>query len=115
MQTPAGNECKFFYGDYYRGKNQEECRLLFPANLEWKPYLCEKCPIPEILRANSCEHMEFAPKLARPFPLMKPQVQVTAYCKKSETQVEEPKIGCGQCHPVLNLFIEAPNDPNNSR
>ena len=31
MKTPAGTECKYFYGDYYRGRNHEECRLLGAA------------------------------------------------------------------------------------
>ena len=31
MRTPAGKECQYFYGDYYRGRNQEECRLLSDA------------------------------------------------------------------------------------
>ena len=37
MKTPAGKECKFFYGDYYRGRQHEECRLLKDHGLSWTP------------------------------------------------------------------------------
>ena len=112
MITPAGKECRYFYGDYYRGKNHEECRLLGPAGLQWQPYLCEKCPIPDIIRANACENLRFHPRLVRPLLVMKPQVQVEASCVKCECKVEQPRIGCGQCHPLLDVFIEAPDDTN---
>ena len=112
MQTPAGKECRFFYGDYFRGRNHEECRLLKDAGLAWQPYLCEKCPVPEITRANACEHMQFTPTLERPFLVGKPQVQVSTYCVKCECAVEEPRVGCGQCHPLLDIFEVGPDDPD---
>ncbi len=60
MRTPAGTECKFFFGDYYRGRNREECRLIgnAPTPRHWTPDLCKTCPVPGIQRANACEHME---------------------------------------------------------
>ncbi len=54
MKTPAGSECKYFYGDYYRGRDHEECRLL---GAQWKPALCRTCPVPAIEMANACEFM----------------------------------------------------------
>jgi hypothetical protein len=104
MLTPAGKECRYFYGDYHRGRKVEECRLLESINLDWMPYLCEKCPIPDILLANSCEHLEFRPRLERQLLILKPQIKISSYCKKSKTIVDEPRIGCGQCHPLLNVF-----------
>jgi hypothetical protein len=112
MQTPAGNECKFFYGDYFRGRHQEECRLLKDANLDWRPDMCEKCPIPDILLANSCEHMEFRPNLYRPYLILSHQVEIKTYCNKSASNVDEPRIGCGQCHPLLDTFVIAPDENN---
>lgn len=112
MLTPAGKDCRYFYGDYYRGRKVEECRLLEPANLVWKPYLCEKCPIPDIILANACEHLEFHPRLERSFFTLKPQVKVTSYCTKSDVAVEEPRIGCGQCHPLLNEFTVTTDEPD---
>ena len=67
MRTPAGFECKFFYGNYFRGQKKEECRLIgnAPAPNHWTPDLCQKCPVPEILRANSCENMELSAQVRR--------------------------------------------------
>ena len=112
MLTPAGKECKYFYGDYHRGRNVEECRLLAPAGLRWTPDLCRRCPVPDILIANACEHMQFRPRLARPFLSLKSQVNVDVSCTKCECDVAEPKVGCGQCHPLPDIFVVGPDDPD---
>lgn len=108
MKTPAGVECPYFYGDYHRGRNREECRLLNSANppLDWKPALCSTCPVPSITRANSCEHLKLIPDVTRPFFILKPRVQVQAYCTKTEQDVEEPRIGCGKCHQLPDVFLQ---------
>ena len=105
MITPAGKECPHFFGDYHRGRNSESCRLLESAGLEWQPAHCEKCPVPDILLANECEHQALTPRLERPLFFMSPQVQIKAYCSKCECNVDEPKIGCGQCHPLPEIFV----------
>ncbi|MBN1231281.1 MAG: hypothetical protein JXA19_05415 [Anaerolineales bacterium] len=110
MRTPAGKECKYFYGDYRRGRNHEECRLLLDYGLDWQPYLCEKCPLPSILMANSCDYMQYTPQLEKRFLIGKPQVKVSAYCTKSKTKVDEPRIGCGECHPLSDIFVVAPEE-----
>jgi len=109
MKTPAGIECRYFFGDYHRGKNREECRLLDGSNppLPWQAKLCVNCPVPEILRANSCEHMQLKPELKRPFPFLPQQVQVKAYCTKTNQDVQEPQLGCGECHDLPEIFIDA--------
>ncbi len=112
MITPAGSECRFFYGDYYRGRNHEECRLLAGAGLEWRPYMCERCPVPDIIQANACEHLRFHPRLERPLLIGKPQVKVSASCVKCDCAVDQPRIGCGQCHPLLDVFVVNPDDPD---
>ena len=100
MRTPAGKECRYFYGDYYRGRNQEECRLLELASLSWKPELCSTCPVPDILMANACPHMILEPKLERPFPFIKQQVKVKTFCTKTLRDNFDPHIGCGECHEL---------------
>ena len=59
MRTPSGRECKYFYADYFRGKETQECRLLGanPASDAWKPALCQTCPVPAILLANACPNL----------------------------------------------------------
>ena len=105
MKTPFGAECEYFYGDYLRGRNREECRLLDAAGLAWDSSLCRDCPVPGIRRANACESIRLKPRVARPMlELFRKQVQVTAYCEKSRQIVSEPQIGCGQCHPLPPVF-----------
>lgn len=106
MRTPAGKECQFFYGDYYRGREHEECRLLQSASppLPWKPEMCATCPVPEILMANACRHMILVPRLERSLPFLKRQVKVKAYCSKTGREGFDPHIGCGECHPLPPVF-----------
>ena len=107
MRTPAGKECKYFYGDYYRGRSHEECRLLASVSpqLPWKPDLCRTCPIPEIMLANACLHMRLEPYLERHFPFGKRQVRVKTYCEKTQRKGFDPHIGCGECHALPPAFI----------
>ena len=112
MRTPAGKECEYFYGDYFRGRSLEECRLLKDQGISWAPYLCEDCPVPEIKMANSCKHLRLIPNLKRPIFFLRPQVKIRAYCTKIEESVDEPRVGCSQCHPKINEFVILPDEPD---
>lgn len=101
MRTPAGKECKYFYGDYYRGRNVEECRLLKAAGQRWTPDLCQTCPVPAIHLANACEFLQLRATVARPLAaIFQRRVQVKAFCDKTKRVVVEPQIGCGECHSI---------------
>lgn len=101
MRTPAGTECPYFYGDYFRGRNVEECRLLQAAGQRWTRDLCRTCPVPGIARANACEFLKLSPTVARPIEaLFQRRVKVSAYCEKTKRNVTEPHIGCGECHAL---------------
>ena len=106
MRTPAGKDCRFFYGDYFRGRDHEECRLLGDASppLAWKPELCASCPVPDVLLANACTNLVLAPRLVRPFPFTRQQVQVRSFCSKTHRSAFDPRIGCGECHPLPPEF-----------
>jgi hypothetical protein len=106
MKTPAGKECRYFYGDYYRGRAREECRLLGSATppLRWRAELCKTCPVPEILLDNACQYMVFEPFLQRSLPFLKQQVGVRTFCNKTQLRGFDPHIGCGQCHPLPPEF-----------
>jgi hypothetical protein len=106
MRSPAGKECRFFYGDYFRGRNHEECRLLDQAGERWTRDLCFNCPVPGILQANACEHMNLVPKVTRTLPLLKRKVSISARCSKTGRSNFDPHIGCGECHPLPPLFSE---------
>ncbi len=114
MRTPAGKECRYFYGDYYRGRKHEECRLLAAASppQAWSNDLCFSCPVPDILNANSCSHLVLEPRVDRPFPFLRRQVHIQAHCNKTHRSVAEPKVGCGECHPLPPIFIADSSDPD---
>ncbi|MCX6054666.1 MAG: hypothetical protein NTZ74_07120 [Chloroflexi bacterium] len=107
MRTPSGIECQFFYGDYFRGKKQEECRLIgskSPPN-QWKPDLCQSCPVPAILRSNACESMTLYPTIKGKAFGSKKKIVIEAYCSRSNSVVTTPEVGCGICHQNLD-FLE---------
>jgi len=108
MLTPAGKECKYFYGDYYRGRKREECRLVrqTAASLPWSASCCSNCPVPDILRANACTTMILSAEVVHQFLMFGKRVQVSAFCTRSQQTVAEPFIGCGLCHPLPPVFLE---------
>jgi len=108
MITPAGKECRHFFGDYFRGRNIERCRLLEANKLNWTPNLCNTCPVPEILQANACEHQTLVPSLEKPLFFMRPEVRLKAECSKCACMVDEPAIGCGQCVVLPGVWVVAP-------
>jgi hypothetical protein len=108
MRTPAGTECRYFYGDYRRGRNHEECRLLEDASpkQQWTPDLCRNCPVPAILMANACPNLVLEGISHKGLLGIGRRVQVSAYCTLVQENVAEPHIGCGKCHPVPLAFLE---------
>ena len=108
MRTPAGRECKYFYGNYFRGHHQEECRLIGnpPPPHNWTPDLCKTCPVPGIQLANACPNLILHGEVDLGFLRLKHRVKISAYCQKSKQNVAEPEIGCGQCHPTVNEVLE---------
>ena len=99
MRTPAGKECRYYYEDFHRGRSIQECRLLARSSdsLPWEPKVCQICPVPEILRANSCPHMELRARLVRRW--FRRRMEVAAYCTDHHVEVADPYVGCGHCHP----------------
>lgn len=99
MRTPASTECRYYYEDFNRGRETQECRLILSnvASAPWRPRLCTTCPIPAIQRANACSHMELEARVGRRW-LVVPQVRVRAYCRRTEQAVADPMVGCGHCH-----------------
>lgn len=113
MRTPAGKECSYFYGNYYRGRQKEECRLIGnkPPPENWTPNLCQTCPVPGIQQANACPNMVLEAHIDRQLLGLRRRVKVTAFCTRSNKTVTEPYIGCGECH-LLSFSIKDPDDPD---
>jgi len=99
VRTPSGVECDFYFTDYYRGREWEECRLLArsPDRAKWTPKLCATCPVPAIRRANRCPTMILKARIRRRWLFLR-RVEVEAYCTLSGQPVAEPMVGCGRCH-----------------
>ena len=99
MKTPAGTECKFYYGDFHRGRNVEVCRLIEsnPDSPPWQPNLCATCPVPEILQANASETLKLNGKIVKKFFGFKQQVEVEGWCSECFSEVPDPRRGCPNC------------------
>jgi hypothetical protein len=113
MRTPAGKECPYFFGDYYRGRKHEECRLIgrqSPPN-HWTPDLCKTCPVPAISMANACPHLVLSGSVSSGILGIGRKVKVSAYCTLVKKDVKDPYVGCGQCHPLPDIFTEQDKKP----
>lgn len=110
MITPAGQECRYYYEDYHRGRERQECRLIDqnPDSEPWRPNLCKGCAVPGILRANACPNLVLEGRVEKGFLGLSRSVKVTAVCSKYLVDVPEPQMGCGHCHkerPGAGLFV----------
>ncbi len=97
MKKPVN--CRYFYGDYFRGRNKEECRLIDanPTNQHpWKRKLCDSCPVPEIIITSSSRDLGLEAEVKQGW-LWNQQVNVTfAICRKHMRQLEDPH-NCPEC------------------
>ncbi len=109
MRTPYGADCKFYYADFNRGRHVEECRLPRRDSERWTPDLCQKCPVPRIQLANSCQHMQLVGKIDGGFLGIGRKMTVGATCPKiNNGPVAEPAVGCPHCHddsPPLKFVL----------
>src|SRR5437870_994543 len=85
MRTPFGQECKFFYADYFRGRKTEACRLLErnPNTEPWFVGLCRTCPVPGILAANQCPNLKLRGRVARGFLGITKKFRWTRYARNT--------------------------------
>jgi hypothetical protein len=90
--------CRYFYGDYFRGKNVEACRLLEanPDNpIPWKRKHCDSCPVPAVLIASNSRHLELEGTVKRSF--LRERVEITfAVCTRHLEQLADP-LHCPAC------------------
>ncbi|NJL95649.1 MAG: hypothetical protein HC915_18920 [Anaerolineae bacterium] len=114
MRTPAGQECSYYYEDFHRGRNVQECRIpKGDRSLAWQPKDCARCPVPDILRANSSPHLRLELTISTRFLGFGRKLEVRATCGKHHIPVPNPYTGCPECNqerPGLNLFAQALED-----
>ena len=98
MSTYKPVNCRYFYGDYFRGKEKETCRLLesSPGNrTAWKRKLCDTCPVPELLLTSSCRDLLLEGKVTKSF--LRERVAVSfAVCATHMLDLDDP-AHCPQC------------------
>lgn len=112
MITPAGKECPHYYEDFNRGRNVQECRLAManPDSLPWRPADCARCPVPDIVRANSSQDMKLTLTIRTALLGFVRQVRVEAWCTRHDVPIENPYVGCPldvEENPALKLFRDA--------
>jgi len=102
MRTPAGKECRFYYSDYFRGRETQECRLIErnPQGGQWHAKLCNGCPVPDILRQNACPNLVLEGRVEKTFLGLRESVRVYAVCAQHRVEVDKPVVGCGHCHEI---------------
>jgi hypothetical protein len=72
------------------------------------PSDCSRCPVPDILRANASEYLELHAEI-RPGVLgIGRHVDVVAWCRKHDHEIEDPYVGCRACaaeRPGFSLLL----------
>lgn len=100
MSPPVN--CRYFYGDYFRGQEKENCRLLeaSPANRRsWQRKLCDSCSVPALLLETNCRDLMLEAEVTRSF--IRERVQVTfSVCARHLTELDDP-LHCPQCAAEL--------------
>jgi len=115
MRTPAGQECSFYYEDFHRGRSKQECRLIArnPRSEPWEPRFCGRCEVPAIQRANGCPHMVLEGRVVRRWLGLVTRVELSAFCTSHHVIVENPYVGCGNCHPGAAAILSEQNSKEN--
>ncbi|MBI5929274.1 MAG: hypothetical protein HY862_08195 [Chloroflexi bacterium] len=117
MRTPDGRECAFYYTDYFRGREVEECRVgKSDLSADWKPQYCAKCPVPEILRANASPYLKMQLTIKQTLLGFGRKMDIRAWCDRHDIPIKDPYIGCPKCNeerPGLKLFAQALEQDDN--
>ncbi len=96
MNKPVN--CPFYYADYFRGRDEEKCRLIErnPENRRpWHRSLCDSCPVPGILRQTTCRHLALEGSVERKLGIID-RVSVYAVCTEHLDELKDPRH-CAQC------------------
>jgi hypothetical protein len=94
MRAPDGRECSFYYEDFYRGADLQECRApKDPRSDGWTTDICARCAVPDILLANGSPWLELTIRIKRR-KILGTNVTVTARCTRHDLVLDDPIIGC---------------------
>lgn len=97
MSAPKPVNCRYYFADYHRGREIEECRLIKrnPDSRPWRRSLCDSCPVPDILLSTNCQEIALEATVKRRFGLLD-RVEVYAVCARHYLELDDP-LYCPQC------------------
>lgn len=107
MVTPGGAECTYYYEDFQRGSERQECRApKDPSSAGWRPTDCARCPVPAILAANGSPHLQLRIKIGPGLLHIGRRVEVEARCALHGATVGDPIVGCGVCNAEADDLLK---------
>lgn len=114
MKNPAGKACKYYYGDFHRGRDVQTCRLI-EQNTEsrpWHPGICVKCTVPDILRANATDNLKLDVTVKSKWFGFQEDVKVEGWCSECFAAVPDPIRGCPNCSQNRPSIFDLPQTPS---
>jgi hypothetical protein len=91
-------DCRYYFADYFRGRETEKCRLIERNSgnrRPWRRALCDSCPVPGILRETTCRHLALEAQVGRKWALVE-RVEVYAICTEHVAELMDARF-CPQC------------------
>ena len=97
MKHPKPVNCRYYYTDYHRGRDHEECRLIKrnPNSRPWRRSLCDTCPVPDILLHSNCPQIALEATVVKKLGFLE-RVEVYAVCTRHMLELKNPKF-CPRC------------------
>jgi hypothetical protein len=104
--TPGGAECAFYYEDFRRGANLQECRAATdPRSADWQPSDCSRCLVPEILAANGSPYLEMRLNIHSGMLGFGRRIDVEAWCSQHGPIGGDPRTGCPTCNAEADELL----------
>ena len=100
LRSFAGRSDGFAIGNLLAGPSHQ--RLAAP--------LCDRCPVPDIVRANASPDMRLKLTIKAGIFGFGRQGVVEAYCERHTREIKDPMVGCPQCNaerPGIDAFLDA--------
>jgi hypothetical protein len=108
MVNPSGAECAFYYEDFQRGSDRQECRAAKnPRSAVWQPSDCKNCPVPAILAANGSPYLELSIFINPRKLIIGRRVTAEAWCSLHGPIDGDPHVGCPECNAVADDLLRA--------
>jgi hypothetical protein len=102
MRTPAKRDCSYYYEDFNRGADIQQCRIVRTKDSAWwRDSDCKKCPVPDIENASGGPHLDLTMTVRRTKFGRNSTYSVTAWCVL-HGPIADPYVGCLECAPVID-------------